>query len=104
MECEWELVGDLPDGVNELEKDWGSVVVVVLVGTVSDPVRELVPERQPLFLDEHLEGRKKIAFITYFFNFSMFARHAKETTGTRAINTITSRKTARYVRTVKATK
>ena len=45
------LGGDLPDAVDELEENGRPVVVVVLVLAVADPVTELVPEAQPLFLN-----------------------------------------------------
>merc|ERR1719323_809352 len=51
-----ELVGDLPNAVDELQKHRRPVVVVVLVNAVADAVGKLVPEAQPLLLDKSLEA------------------------------------------------
>lgn len=49
-----ELLGELPDTVNELEKDRGLFCFRVRVGGVPVPVPELVPKAEPF-----LEGIKK---------------------------------------------
>ena len=56
-----KLVRHLPHAVDELQEDGGPVVVVVFVLTVADPVSELVPEAEPLLLDENLKKEKNIS-------------------------------------------
>ncbi len=38
LEAMRELIGDLPDAVDELEENWRAVIVVVLVYAVADAV------------------------------------------------------------------
>ena len=46
---------NLPNAVNELKEDRGSVRVVVLVVPVPDPVVKLVAVAEPLLLNQHLK-------------------------------------------------
>ena len=46
-----ELVGHLPDAVDELKKHGRPVVVIVLVDAVTDAMGKLVAEPEPLLLN-----------------------------------------------------
>ena len=55
LERKGKLLGDLPDTVDELQEDWGSIIVGVFVFAVTDTMSEFVAETQPFFLYQHLK-------------------------------------------------
>jgi len=51
-----ELEHDLPDAIDKLEKDGGSVVAIMLVFPMTDPMCKLVTIAQPFLLNQNLKA------------------------------------------------
>ena len=56
FERKGKLLCDLPNTIDELQEDWGPIIVVVFVFAMTYSVGELVTETQPLFFYQYLKS------------------------------------------------